>query len=96
MGNGIRHHRCSWLRVDGFWVFMYTAPSKNKFVNSAELEYIEQDKHETYTATVKENEEKKSMTFRQCFTYRQTWAFAFGKFMTDGVWWFFLFGHLLT
>lgn len=75
----------------GFWVFMYTAPSKNKFVNSAELEYIEQDKHETYTATVKENEEKKSMTFRQCFTYRQTWAFAFGKFMTDGVWWFFLF-----
>ena len=24
-------------------------------------------------------------------TYRQTWAFAFGKFMTDGVWWFFLF-----
>ena len=22
------------------------------------------------------------MTFRQCFTYRQTWAFAFGKFMT--------------
>jgi ACS family hexuronate transporter-like MFS transporter len=27
----------------------------------------------------------------QCFTYKQTWAFAFGKFMTDGVWWFFLF-----
>jgi len=24
-------------------------------------------------------------------TYRQTWSFAFGKFMTDGVWWFFLF-----
>jgi nitrate/nitrite transporter NarK len=23
--------------------------------------------------------------------YRQTWAFVFGKFMTDGVWWFFLF-----
>ena len=23
--------------------------------------------------------------------YKQTWAFAFGKFMTDGVWWFFLF-----
>ena len=31
------------------------------------------------------------MSFKQCFTYRQTWAFAFGKFMTDGVWWFFLF-----
>lgn len=23
--------------------------------------------------------------------YKQTWSFAFGKFMTDGVWWFFLF-----
>jgi ACS family hexuronate transporter-like MFS transporter len=23
--------------------------------------------------------------------YRQTWAFVVGKFMTDGVWWFFLF-----
>lgn len=23
--------------------------------------------------------------------YKQTWAFTFGKFMTDGVWWFFLF-----
>jgi ACS family hexuronate transporter-like MFS transporter len=23
--------------------------------------------------------------------YRQTWAFFFGKFLTDGVWWFFLF-----
>ena len=31
------------------------------------------------------------MSFLQCFTYKQTWAFAAGKFMTDGVWWFFLF-----
>ena len=31
------------------------------------------------------------MKFWQCFSYKQTWAFAFGKFMTDGVWWFFLF-----
>ncbi|HTA95968.1 MAG TPA: MFS transporter, partial [Verrucomicrobiae bacterium] len=23
--------------------------------------------------------------------YRQTWAFFFGKFMTDGIWWFYLF-----
>lgn len=31
------------------------------------------------------------MSFVECMKYRQTWAFAFGKFMTDGVWWFFLF-----
>ena len=31
------------------------------------------------------------MGFLQSFCYKQTWAFVFGKFMTDGVWWFFLF-----
>ena len=33
----------------------------------------------------------RKMSFVECMKYRQTWAFAFGKFMTDGVWWFFLF-----
>jgi ACS family hexuronate transporter-like MFS transporter len=35
--------------------------------------------------------ETEKISFLKCFNYRQTWAFAFGKFMTDGVWWFFLF-----
>lgn len=74
----------------GFWVFMYTPPAKSKHVNKAELEYIEQDKHEVGGTYVEEKNEKK-MKFWQCFSYKQTWAFAFGKFMTDGVWWFFLF-----
>ena len=34
---------------------------------------------------------EKKMSFADCFKYKQTWAFAFGKFMTDGVWWFHLF-----
>ena len=78
----------------GFWVFMYDKPEvfakKGKFVNKAELEYIEQDKLveiETASTVV----EERKMPFLKCFTFRQTWAFAFGKFMTDGVWWFFLF-----
>jgi len=33
----------------------------------------------------------KSMSLMQCFKYKQTWAFSLGKFLTDGVWWFFLF-----
>lgn len=74
----------------GFWVFMYDAPRKSKFVNQAELDYIEQDKDEK-VEQVKHAEEEKKMPFWKCFTYKQTWAFAFGKFMTDGVWWFFLF-----
>ena len=35
--------------------------------------------------------EEKSIPFIQCFKYKQTWSFIFGKFLTDGVWWFFLF-----
>ncbi|MDR3061489.1 MAG: MFS transporter [Dysgonamonadaceae bacterium] len=72
-----------------FWVFLYDAPRKSKFVNQAEIEYIEQDKEEGFESK-KENAEKK-MPFLKCFSFKQTWAFAFGKFMTDGVWWFFLF-----
>ena len=74
----------------GFWIFMYTAPAKSKHVNKAELEYIEQVNYEEEGNAVPQTEEKK-MSFLQCFSYKQTWAFAIGKFMTDGVWWFFLF-----
>ena len=72
----------------GFWVFMYDTPRKSKFVNKAELDYIEQDK---LTESTLVTQEEKKIPFLRCFTFRQTWAFAFGKFMTDGVWWFFLF-----
>ncbi len=76
----------------GMWVFLYTEPRKSKHVNQAELEYIEQDKHEEGAAAVpQEGKEEKKMGFLQSFCYKQTWAFVFGKFMTDGVWWFFLF-----
>ncbi len=68
----------------GFWVFMYDAPAKSKHVNKAELDYIEQDGQQA-----PQKEEK--ISFLKLFKYRQTWAFAIGKFMTDGVWWFFLF-----
>ena len=72
----------------GLWIFLYNKPEASPKVNQAELEYINQDEE---TATVTAEGTEKKMSFAQCFTYRQTWAFAFGKFMTDGVWWFFLF-----
>lgn len=75
----------------GLWVFIYTEPRKSKHVNEAELEYIEQDKYEAGAVVVPEGTEEKKLSFLQCFCYKQTWAFASGKFMTDGVWWFFLF-----
>ena len=77
----------------GFWVFMYKKPSDHPKVNAAELEYIEQDQHEVVDGeTVGKEQEGEKISFWRTLSFKQTWAFAFGKFMTDGVWWFFLFG----
>lgn len=74
----------------GLWVFMYSKPKDSKFVNKAELEYINQDDNEDVSSAKADSEEVK-IPFWKCFTFRQTWAFITGKFFTDGVWWFFLF-----
>ncbi|MCW1736025.1 MFS transporter [Anaerorudis cellulosivorans] len=73
----------------GVWVFVYEKPEKNKRVNPTELAYILQDDSEEGADTQKDTGKKAS--FKQAFRHRQTWAFAVGKFMTDGVWWFLLF-----
>lgn len=73
----------------GFWVFMYKKPEEHPKVNESELTYILQDSA-NHTEEQKSNEKLK-VSFLECFKHKQTWAFAFGKFMTDGVWWFFLF-----
>ncbi len=72
-----------------FWVFMYSKPQESKFVNQAELDYIEQDKNDEPVKEETTNERK--LSFLECFKLKQTWAFAVGKFFTDGVWWFYLF-----
>ena len=73
----------------GFWVFLYDKPADSKFVNEAELNYMNQDDISEETETVEK--EEKQLSIAKAFTFRQTWSFAVGKFMTDGVWWFFLF-----
>ena len=74
----------------GMWMFMYKKPHENPRVNAAEIAYIEQDKLREEDKAVSEKPERK-MSFIECLQYPQAWAFAIGKFMTDGVWWFFLF-----
>lgn len=73
----------------GFWQNMYKKPEVHHRVSKAELEYIQQDKDDDLIQ--EEYKDNKKVSFAKCFRYKQTWAFAFGKFMTDGVWWFFLF-----
>lgn len=74
----------------GGWVLLYEKPNKCSRVNAAELTYINQDA-ETDEDPKNVTDEGPQISFGKCFTYRQTWSFIVGKFMTDGVWWFFLF-----
>ena len=73
-----------------FWIFLYKKPAQNPRVNEVELTYINQDA-ETEGDPKEANDEGPQIGFLKCFSFKQTWAFIVGKFMTDGVWWFFLF-----
>ena len=75
----------------GIWIFVYDKPEESKHVNEAELEYIHQDETADAQSQKSKVESEKQMSFGEAFKHKQTWSFAFGKFMTDGVWWFFLF-----
>ena len=76
----------------GFWQFLYKKPSENSRVNAAELAYICQDDAGGAGADAPaEVEGAKPLTYAQCFRLRHTWSLVLGRFLTDGVWWFFLF-----
>ena len=75
----------------GFWVFLYKRPRESRWVNEAELAYIEQNEEEEEPQASSKGENLPKMSFLQCIRYKQAWAFAVGKFLTDGIWWFFLF-----
>ena len=73
-----------------FWLALYEIPSKQKRLGKAELDYILETKEgDAVIETVDTKPEK--ISWVKLLKYRQTWAFTIGKFMTDGVWWFFLF-----
>ena len=69
-----------------FWLAYYEKPEKQKRMSAAELDYINADTKDTAIADANEK-----VSWFKLMGYKQTWAFTFGKFMTDGVWWFFLF-----
>ena len=67
-----------------FWWFMYEIPARKKTITKAEFDYIHSDDE---PAVANETPVKWS----RLFGIRQTWTFIFGKFLTDPIWWFFLF-----
>jgi ACS family hexuronate transporter-like MFS transporter len=71
-----------------FWLWLYNPPAKFKKLTKAEADYIHQDDTAQELAQV---DDKSSIPFSKLLKYRQTWSFFWGKFLTDGVWWFYLF-----
>lgn len=71
-----------------FWYKYYDKPEDQKRLSKEELNYINSD---VAADAVQELKQTDTVKWIRLLAYKQTWAFAFGKFMTDGVWWFFLF-----
>ncbi len=75
-----------------FWYRTYTSPAeklKAGILSQAEYDYIHSDKDEKENSAAIANTDK--VSWLKLLTYRQTWAFFFGKFLTDPIWWFYLF-----
>jgi ACS family hexuronate transporter-like MFS transporter len=65
-----------------YWFRKYRKPSNHPTLTGAELRYIYKEAAEEMSPKV---------PWRKLLSYRQTWAFAAGKFITDPIWWFYLF-----
>ncbi|WP_110833717.1 MFS transporter [Pedobacter nutrimenti] len=74
-----------------FWFMFYEKPEQQKRLSKAELDYILCDPDQQAIVPSASETEAEKVSWFKLLKYKQTWAFTFGKFMTDGVWWFFLF-----
>jgi ACS family hexuronate transporter-like MFS transporter len=64
------------------WAWLYEIPEKNKNVTQSEVAYIQSDP---------EIQESEKIPWLKLLKYRQSWAFILGKFLTDPIWWFYLY-----
>jgi ACS family hexuronate transporter-like MFS transporter len=71
-----------------FWNKHYYKPSEHPKLSAAELAYINSD-----SDAIAEGDalNTKSFSWAALLKYKQTWAFAIGKLLTDPIWWFYLF-----
>jgi len=72
-----------------FWFWLYDTPAAQTRLSQAEFEHIHSDRD---PGALQDNAgDTAKVPWIKLLGYRQTWAFFSGKFMTDGVWWFYLF-----
>ena len=70
------------------WQLYYTTPGDSKKLTRQEFDYIHSDKEDEAIENAGKDEK---VNWVKLLGYRQTWAFALGKFLTDPIWWFYLF-----
>ena len=63
------------------WLALYRRPEEHPRISKSELAFVQSDPLEP----------TRRIPWSQLVPHRQTWAFIIGKFLTDPVWWFFLF-----
>jgi MFS transporter, ACS family, hexuronate transporter len=64
-----------------FWLLLYRKPEEDPHVSKSELAYIRSDPQPPMM----------KIKWARLIPHRQTWAFVVAKFMTDPIWWFYLF-----
>ena len=63
------------------WLVIYRRPEQHPRLSPSELAHIQSDPAEPLG----------KISWKQLLPHRQTWAFAAAKFLTDPIWWFYLF-----
>jgi len=71
------------------WFIMYEVPARHKRLSKSEFDFIHSDLNHSASTNPSETEQK--ISWFELLKFRQTWAFVLGKFLTDPVWWFYLF-----
>ena len=72
------------------WFIIYEIPSKHKQLSKEEYIYIHSDPEDIDT-TNEPGDKAAGVSWSRLLMFKQTWAFVIGKFLTDPIWWFYLF-----
>lgn len=70
-----------WLAA---WWLLYYLPHNHPYITPGELAYIEEGQSSAPVETTK-------LRYRDFFGYPQTWGLLLSRFVSDPVWWFYLF-----
>jgi ACS family hexuronate transporter-like MFS transporter len=68
-----------------FWLLIYWVPAQHPWITQKELAVIESDR------PAAQEEREPSIPWRVVVKYRQVWGLIIARFMTDPIWWFYVF-----